>query len=133
LVVSGPAPANVPRRWQAAERHDSFSETGHTENLKRFDVATLYIHGDDDQIVPIASALLKSQVNEDLAGAPGASRQSAKGLEDRCRRLDRAGGRWSVGCMMRAAGGRGGGRTTAGGLRSRTRRAERRAGLYGTP
>jgi non-heme chloroperoxidase len=39
-----------------------FSETDHTEDLKKFDVPTLIIHGDDDQIVPIgASALLSSK------------------------------------------------------------------------
>jgi non-heme chloroperoxidase len=40
-----------------------FSETDQTEDLKRFDVPTLIIHGDDDQIVPIgASALLSSKI-----------------------------------------------------------------------
>jgi non-heme chloroperoxidase len=40
-----------------------FSETDHTEDLKKFDVATLFIHGDDDQIVPISdSALLSSKL-----------------------------------------------------------------------
>ncbi len=40
-----------------------FSETDLTEDLKRFDVPTLIIHGDDDQIVPIAdSALLSSKI-----------------------------------------------------------------------
>ncbi len=40
-----------------------FSETDHTEDLKKFDVPTLIIHGDDDQIVPIgASALLSSKI-----------------------------------------------------------------------
>ena len=34
----------------------AFSETDHTEDLKRIDVPTLIIHGDDDQIVPIANA-----------------------------------------------------------------------------
>ena len=33
-----------------------FSETDLTEDLKRFDVPTLFIHGDDDQIVPIDDA-----------------------------------------------------------------------------
>jgi non-heme chloroperoxidase len=33
-----------------------FSETDLTEDLKRFDVPTLIIHGDDDQIVPIADS-----------------------------------------------------------------------------
>lgn len=31
----------------------AFSETDFTEDLKRFDVPTLIVHGDDDQIVPI--------------------------------------------------------------------------------
>ncbi len=40
----------------------AFSETDFAEDLKRFDVPTLIIHGDDDQIVPIgASALLSSK------------------------------------------------------------------------
>jgi len=34
----------------------AFSETDFTEDLKRFDVPTLFIHGDDDQIVPIGAA-----------------------------------------------------------------------------
>jgi non-heme chloroperoxidase len=38
-----------------------FSETDLTEGLKQFDVPTLILHGDDDQIVPIgASALISS-------------------------------------------------------------------------
>jgi len=37
-----------------------FSETDTTQDLKKFDVPTLIIHGDDDQIVPIAAAALKS-------------------------------------------------------------------------
>ena len=36
----------------------AFSETDLTEDLKKFDVPTLIIHGDDDQIVPIADAAL---------------------------------------------------------------------------
>jgi non-heme chloroperoxidase len=41
----------------------AFSETDLTEDLKRFDVPTLIMHGDDDQIVPIAdSALLSSKL-----------------------------------------------------------------------
>ena len=41
----------------------AFSETDLTEDLKTFDVPTLIIHGDDDQIVPIgASALLSSKI-----------------------------------------------------------------------
>jgi non-heme chloroperoxidase len=41
----------------------AFSETDQTEDLKKFDVPTLVIHGDDDQIVPIgASGLLSSKI-----------------------------------------------------------------------
>src|SRR6266446_592873 len=56
-----------------------FSETDLTEDLKKFNVPTLIIHGDDDQIVPIGAAAmlsskivknakLKDQVNADLLG-----------------------------------------------------------------
>ncbi len=38
----------------------AFSETDFTEDLKKFDVPTLIIHGDDDQIVPIGAAALNS-------------------------------------------------------------------------
>jgi non-heme chloroperoxidase len=38
----------------------AFSETDFTEDLKKFDVPTLIAHGDDDQIVPIVAAALKS-------------------------------------------------------------------------
>ena len=41
----------------------AFSETDFSEDLKRFDVPTLILHGDDDQIVPIgASALLSAKL-----------------------------------------------------------------------
>jgi non-heme chloroperoxidase len=41
----------------------AFSETDQTGDLKKFDVPTLILHGDDDQIVPIgASALLSSKI-----------------------------------------------------------------------
>ena len=53
-----------------------FSETDLTEDLKKIDVPTLIIHGDDDQIVPIAdSALLSAKIVKDATlkiyrGAP---------------------------------------------------------------
>jgi non-heme chloroperoxidase len=53
----------------------AFSETDFTEDLKKFDVRTLIIHGDDDQSVPIgASALLSSKIVSDctLKIYPGA-------------------------------------------------------------
>ena len=41
----------------------AFSETDFTKDLKKFDVPTLIMHGDDDQIVPIgASALLTAKL-----------------------------------------------------------------------
>jgi non-heme chloroperoxidase len=54
----------------------AFSETDFTEDLRRFDVPTLVIHGDDDQIVPIGAAgLASSQLVKDATlkvyeGAP---------------------------------------------------------------
>ena len=46
----------------------AFSETDQTEDLKKFDVPTLILHGDDDQIVPIgASAMLSLKLIEDAA------------------------------------------------------------------
>jgi non-heme chloroperoxidase len=54
----------------------AFSETDLTEDLKKFDVPTLVLHGDDDQIVPIAaSGLLSSKIIKDATlkvykGAP---------------------------------------------------------------
>lgn len=53
----------------------AFSETDFTEDLRRIDVPTLIIHGDDDQIVPIAgSAMLSSKLikNAMLKVYPGA-------------------------------------------------------------
>jgi non-heme chloroperoxidase len=38
----------------------AFSETDFTEDLKRFDVPSLIVHGDDDQIVPIAASAYRS-------------------------------------------------------------------------
>ena len=54
----------------------AFSETDFTEDLKKIDVPTLILHGDDDQIVPIAdSALLSAKLVRGatlkiIAGAP---------------------------------------------------------------
>src|SRR5437660_11923850 len=53
----------------------AFSETDFTEDVKKFDVPTLILHGDDDQIVPIgASAMLSSKLvkNATLKVYPGA-------------------------------------------------------------
>jgi non-heme chloroperoxidase len=44
----------------------AFSETDFTDDLKKMDVPTLIMHGDDDQIVPIgASAMLSSKLVKD--------------------------------------------------------------------
>ena len=44
----------------------AFSETDFHEDLKKFDVPTLILHGDDDQIVPIrAAALLSAKLVKD--------------------------------------------------------------------
>lgn len=54
----------------------AFSETDFTEDLKKFDMPTLILHGDDDQIVPIgASALISSKIVKGatlkvISGAP---------------------------------------------------------------
>jgi non-heme chloroperoxidase len=52
----------------------AFSETDFTEDLKKIDIPTLILHGEDDQIVPIgASALLSSKLvkNAKLKIYPG--------------------------------------------------------------
>jgi len=54
----------------------AFSETDFTEDLKKFDIPALILHGDDDQIVPIAdSALLSAKLikNGSLMIIKGAS------------------------------------------------------------
>ncbi len=64
----------------------AFSETDLTEDLKRFDVPTLILHGDDDQIVPIgASALLSSKIVRDakLVVYKGAPHGMCTTLKDR--------------------------------------------------
>src|ERR1035437_3797480 len=54
----------------------AFSETDFTEDLKKFDVPTLIVHGDDDQVVPIGAAalasskLVKNATLKVYAGAP---------------------------------------------------------------
>jgi non-heme chloroperoxidase len=53
----------------------AFSETDFTADLRRFDVPTLILHGDDDQIVPIgASAMMSAKLvkNSILKVYPGA-------------------------------------------------------------
>jgi non-heme chloroperoxidase len=64
----------------------AFSETDFTEDLKKIDVPTLIIHGDDDQIVPIAdSALLTVKLVKDatLKVYPGAPHGLCSTLKDK--------------------------------------------------
>jgi non-heme chloroperoxidase len=64
----------------------AFSETDLTEDLKKFDVPTLIIHGDDDQIVPIgASAMLSSKIVKGaiLKVYPGAPHGMCSTLKDK--------------------------------------------------
>jgi non-heme chloroperoxidase len=44
----------------AYESIKAFSETDFTEDLKKFDIPTLVMHGEDDQIVPVKDAAKKS-------------------------------------------------------------------------
>jgi non-heme chloroperoxidase len=44
----------------AYESVKAFSETDFTEDLKKFDVPTLVLHGEDDQIVPVKDSAKKS-------------------------------------------------------------------------
>jgi non-heme chloroperoxidase len=63
----------------------AFSETDFTEDLRKFDVPTLILHGDDDQIVPIgASALLSSKIvkGATLKIYPGAPHGMCSTLKD---------------------------------------------------
>jgi non-heme chloroperoxidase len=69
---AAPSPGIVQNWWRqamagSAKAHydgiKAFSETDFTEDLKAIDVPTLVMHGDDDQIVPIAdSALLSAKL-----------------------------------------------------------------------
>ena len=63
----------------------AFSETDFTEDLKKFDVPTLVLHGDDDQIVPIVAAgLLSSKMikGATLKVYPGAPHGMCSTLKD---------------------------------------------------
>ena len=67
----------------------AFSETDFTEDLEKFDVPTLILHGDDDQIVPIgASALLSSKLvkGATLKVIPGAPHGMCSTLKDHINR-----------------------------------------------
>ena len=72
----------VPAAYECIK---AFSETDFTEDLKKFDVPTLIIHGDDDQIVPIgAAAMLSSKIvkGATLKIYPGAPHGLCSTLKD---------------------------------------------------
>ena len=62
----------------------AFSEADFTEDLKKFDMPTLIIQGDDDQIVPIGAAayasskLVKNATPEGVPGWPPRTRRDAQ-------------------------------------------------------
>ena len=63
----------------------AFSEADFTDDLRKFDVPTLILHGDDDQIVPIgASAMLSSKLvkGTTLKVYPGAPHGMCSTLKD---------------------------------------------------
>ena len=63
----------------------AFSETDFTEDLKKFDVPTLVLHGDDDQIVPmVAAGMLSSKIikGATLKVMPGAPHGMCSTLKD---------------------------------------------------
>jgi non-heme chloroperoxidase len=64
----------------------AFSETDFTEDLRKFDVPTLVVHGDDDQIVPFAASGLASSKlikNAKLVVYPGAPHGISSTHKDR--------------------------------------------------
>ncbi len=64
----------------------AFSETDFTEDLKKFDIPTLILHGDDDQIVPIDAAArqsVKLAKNARLVVYEGAPHGMCTTLKDR--------------------------------------------------
>jgi non-heme chloroperoxidase len=74
--------AGFPAAYECIQ---AFSETDFTEDLKKIDVPTLILHGDDDQIVPIgAAALLSSKLvkGATLKIYPGAPHGMCSTLKD---------------------------------------------------
>jgi non-heme chloroperoxidase len=74
--------ASFPAAYDCVKQ---FSETDFTEDLKKIDVPTLVLHGDDDQIVPIGdSALLTAKLvkGATLKVIPGAPHGMCSTLKD---------------------------------------------------
>ena len=67
----------------------AFSETDFTEDLKRFDVPTLIVHGDDDQIVPIGllgDGLREAREERHAQDLPRRVAQPGRHLKERAQR-----------------------------------------------
>jgi pimeloyl-ACP methyl ester carboxylesterase len=64
------------RKRFSQARIKAFSESDFTEDLKKIDVPTLILHGDDDQIVPIQDSatlslkIVKEAISRVVPGAP---------------------------------------------------------------
>ena len=75
--------AGLPAAYECIK---AFSETDFTEDLKKFDVPTLILHGDDDQVVPIADSamlsakLIKNAILKVYPGLPHGMCQTHKDL-----------------------------------------------------
>ncbi len=75
VAQSGGA-SKLLHRKNAYDCIKAFSETDFTDDLKKFDIPTLIVHGDDDQIVPIdaaaraAAKLIRGATLKVYPGAP---------------------------------------------------------------
>ena len=75
--------AGMPASWLCIKQ---FSETDFTADLAKFDIPTLVIHGDDDQIVPIAASAHRTAeliIGSRLLVYPGAPHGLASTHKDR--------------------------------------------------
>ena len=69
----------------AGDSIKAFSETDFTEDLKKFDVPTLVMHGEDDQDVPVkdsakkSARLIKGGAGNLLSGLAARSHRHARG------------------------------------------------------
>jgi pimeloyl-ACP methyl ester carboxylesterase len=66
----------------------AFYETDFTEDLKKFDVPTLILHGDDDQIVPIGASAMLSPTRQGCDNQ-GVSRSPTRNVLDPERQSER--------------------------------------------
>ena len=59
-ISSGFGACQAGRRGTPTNSVKAFSETDFTEDLRKFDIPTLVMHGEDDQIVPVKDSAKKS-------------------------------------------------------------------------